>query len=264
MADAEQESNAPGDGDAASESGGEESVASAGKGSTGALDRTEEDFTRDGARDTGFMGKNSEVTWLQRLRQENAYGSPDTPEEEADFQKRVGGASPLGAEQAEPDAPKLPEVEDAFALHNSSYHLDDLAISTFDAVDPHEMPTPETARHLFNSYMARVHPTYPIVGKSILTSQFQKFLAGRIQNPPNQWLAIVNLIFAIGAKYSHLIQAEWEGDDRDHLIYFSRARLLALNGESIFAHPDLQHIQVVGLMAFYLLCTNQINRYAHN
>ena len=50
---------------------GEESEASAGAGSTGALDRTDEDFTRQQARDTGFMGKNSEVTWLQRLRQEH-------------------------------------------------------------------------------------------------------------------------------------------------------------------------------------------------
>lgn len=51
---------------------GAESEVSGGVGSTGALDRTDEDFTREGARQTGFMGKNSDVTWLQRLAQENA------------------------------------------------------------------------------------------------------------------------------------------------------------------------------------------------
>ncbi len=52
---------------------GAESVASAGAGSTGALDWTDEDFTREQASSTGFIGKTSEVTWLQRLRQENKH-----------------------------------------------------------------------------------------------------------------------------------------------------------------------------------------------
>jgi hypothetical protein len=55
------------------EESGAESEASAGAGSTGALDRTDEDFTREQARATGFMGKNSDVTWLQRLREQTKY-----------------------------------------------------------------------------------------------------------------------------------------------------------------------------------------------
>jgi hypothetical protein len=68
------------------------------------------------------------------------------------------------------------------------------------------------------------------------------------------------LIFAISARYSHLVRAEWRGDDRDHLVYFSRARLLSLSRDTIIQHPDLQQIQVTGLMALYLLCTSQVNR----
>jgi hypothetical protein len=83
-------------------------------------------------------------------------------------------------------------------------------------------------------------------------------MAGEV--PGRKWLAIVNLIFAISARYSHVVRAEWRGDDRDHLIYFSRARLLSLDGETLFQHADLQQIQVTALMALYLLCTNQINR----
>lgn len=45
---------------------------------------------------------------------------------------------------------------------------------------------------------------------------------------PNKWRAILNLIFAIGAKYSDLTKAKWRGDDRHHLIYFTRARMLGL------------------------------------
>lgn len=59
------------DADAASDASGAESEASGAAGSTGALDKTDEDFTREGAKATGFMGKNSDVTWMQRLRHEN-------------------------------------------------------------------------------------------------------------------------------------------------------------------------------------------------
>ena len=35
-----------------------------------------------------------------------------------------------------------------------------------------------------------------------------------------------------------------------------------MNGDALFSHPDLQQVQVEGLVAFYLLATGQINRYA--
>jgi hypothetical protein len=45
------------------------------------------------------------------------------------------------------------------------------------------------------------------------------------------------------------------------MIYFKCARTLSLNYDSVFSHPDLQQMQVKGLIFFYLLATNQINRY---
>ena len=41
-----------------------ESEVSIGAGSTEGLDRADEDFTRDSARDIGFMRKNLELTWM--------------------------------------------------------------------------------------------------------------------------------------------------------------------------------------------------------
>lgn len=239
---------------------GAESDASAGAGSTGALDRAEEDFTREGARDTGFLGKNSDVTWLRRLRQENRSGEDGQEGTEGSHapvtyfgatNKQPAGDSSSNLQQ---------EGEGEYSIHKTSYHLDDLSITTFQHVDPYEVPTADTARNLFNAYITRVHPTFPIVGKTNLTSQFQKFLSGQASRPPEKWLAILNLIFAIAAKYSHLIQADWKGDERDHLIYFTRARLLSVNSETVFQHPDLQVIQISGLISFYFLCISQINR----
>ena len=232
---------------------GAESDVSAGAGSTGALDRTEEDFTRDGARDTGFMGKNSEITWMQRLQVENKFG------DEKDMPNMSSTNVDSSKDTADSFNP-MAEAEAGFSVHETSYHLDDESVTTFEHVDPYEVPTAETARNLFDAYMTRVHPSFPIVSKINLTIQFQKFLSGQAQRPPEKWLAILNLIFAIAAKYSHLVQADWKGDERDHIIYFTRARLLSVNSETVFQHPDLQVIQITGLISFYFVCIHQINR----
>jgi Fungal specific transcription factor domain len=243
-----------------SEDSGEESEVSAGVGSTGAVDRIEEDFNRnEDARNTGFMGKNSEVTWLQKLRQENKFGSGDS---EIEFRKKTGGASPLFQRRspASENRKTLPDSVEGFSVNESSYHLDDFSISIPEAIEPYEVPPRETADCLFNAYLESVHPSFPIIGKATFSNQYKKFIEGSSTNPGARWLAILNMIFAIGAKYSHLVQAEWSGDERDHLIYFSRARLLSLNGNTIFNHPDLQQVQVAGLIAYYLIATGQINR----
>lgn len=249
--------------DVNTEASGAESEASGRAGSTGALDRTDEDFTRDGARATGFMGKNSDVTWMQRVRQENEYGeSPplsDADEDELHMHNIFSSSTQPKREPGDCTVP-LAEAADGFAVHDSSYHLDDQAINTYETVDPYETPPAETARILFDTYMQRVNPSFPIVGQVNLTAQFQRFVSKPMQNPPDKWLAIVNMIFAISAKYSHLIQADWRSDERDHLIYFNRARMLTIGQDTFFNHPDLQLIQAMGLMAFYLMGVSQINR----
>lgn len=246
------------DADSVSVNSADESDASAAAGSTGALDKTEEDFTRADASTTGFIGKNSELTWMQRLRQENKYGSP--PRESADPEVRRREKSASRQKKSTSSSAPPPAHEDGFTIQDSSYFLDNEPVSIYEAVEPYEMPTREMANNLFEAYITRVHPSFPIIGKNVLSLQYHKFVLGQLQRPPDKWLAILNLMFAIGAKYSHMIQAEWQADDRDHLIYFTRARMLSMNANTIFEHPDLQHIQIAGLMSFYMLCISQVNR----
>lgn len=202
---------------------------------------------------------------MQRIRQENKFGDP-LPQDADEKTRRVhtiANASnyPTTSNQHEGEVTTpLAEAADGFAIQNSSYHLDDLDVFTSDRVDPYDLPTPDHAQLLFSTFMQRVHPTFPIVGQVNLSTQFYRFIANSNQRPPDKWLAIVNMIFAISAKYSHLIQAEWRGDERDHAVFFSRARMLAISQDTFFMHPDLQTIQVIGLMAFYLKCIGQINR----
>ena len=145
-------------------------------------------------------------------------------------------------------------------INESSYHCDDLTLTPPSHVDPFEVPPQAVADMLFQSYLETVHPAFPIIGKHTFISQYQAFQLSQDHSKINQnWLAIVNLIFAIGARYSQLVQAEWSGDT-DHLVYFTRARILGFNSDAILGHADLQKIQIAGLISFYLLALNQINR----
>ena len=231
------------------EAAGEHKV-SARVGSTESLDQINEDFNRDvAARATGFHGKNSDITWMQRLKRASTEDSDEY-------------ALDPGVDDQKSPASETHHLSSGKAtISESSYHCDDLNVLISDEIDPYEVPAQATADMLFKSYLDTVHPAFPIVGKKTFSDQYQIFSASQDKRNINQnWLAILNLILAIGAKYSHLIQAEWRGDPRDHLIYFTRARLLGFNADHILGHAELQRVQITGLMTFYLMAINQINR----
>ncbi|KAL2003718.1 hypothetical protein VTN02DRAFT_2621 [Thermoascus thermophilus] len=216
-------------------------------GSFDEVDRVEEDFNRDEtARATGFIGKSSEITWLQKLGKELNHESDSQPEACSDGVQN-GQSSPSLASSSDP------------SVASSSYFLDDLNIAVRTQVDAYEVPSRETAGKLFNAYLTSVHPTFPIIGISTFVSQYQLFFSQPSVKPGNKWLAILNLIFAIAARYSHVVQAEWRDQEDDHQAYFSRARILSME-DQLFEHPDLQQLQVEGLASFYLLSIGQINR----
>ena len=220
--------------------------ASARAGSTESLDCIEEDYNRDPAsRATGYHGKNSEVTWMQQLKRPTSQ-NPKRDEDNDDDQDSLHYDNPRTG---------------LTPMNEASYHCDDLTLTPPGNIDPFEVPPQEIANMLFQSYLETVHPAFPIIGKNTFISQYQAFRLSADRTEINHnWLAILNLIFAIGAKYSHLIQAEWCSDKVDHLVYFTRARILGFNSDVIFSHAELQRVQVAGLMSFYLLALNQINR----
>lgn len=157
------------------------------------------------------------------------------------------------------------ETKDRYSLHSLNYHLDDLEISVPEPVQLYNMPSRQLADRLFDDYLNSVHPFFPIISKTLFRAQYQTFFDTTSQTnatrPGDKWLAILNIIFAIAAKHAHLIHAPWRGEEDDHLVFLARARLLSMNGEVLFSHPDLQQVQVEGLIAFYLLASDQINRF---
>ncbi len=146
------------------------------------------------------------------------------------------------------------------SISSSTYHCDDLPLSIADMnVDKYTMPPRVIADLLLQSYFDTVHPSFPVVCKINFVAEYQDFFVNP-GAPSDTWLAILNVMFAIGAKYAHLVEAEWAGPGGDHLVYFTRARLLGFNADSILGHASIQHVQLCGLLAFFLMSIHQINR----
>ncbi|KAL9609236.1 MAG: hypothetical protein Q9167_005971 [Letrouitia subvulpina] len=232
-------------------------------GSTDSLDHINEDFNRsETSRATGYIGKNSEISWIQKLRQEarersESDDSEASETEEASTSRRNVSFS-AGVESPRLNRGKLSRGPDA--ISKSTYHCDDLPLLDVAQVNAYELPPKTTADCLFEAYLESAHPVLPILGRITFVSQYHRFFENIRRDPGPKWLAILNLVFAIGARYSHLILAEWRGSENDHLIYFTRARLLGFNSHKVLEHAELQRVQIAGLMAFYLLATHQINR----
>lgn len=213
---------------------------------TDSLDLLDEDLhISDRARATGFVGRNSEVQWLRAA----ALAQNDRPDDELGGQRRGSFAPGLTNEQIS-----------SYSFWSDAENVD---IDFF--VDPYDLPQLEIAERLLACYMSKVHDSFPILPRKTFEDQFRKYFAalsnGNAPRLSPKWQAILNLVFAIGAKYSHLSKASWQADARDHLIYQARARAFGLNESTMTDHPDMPQIQSLGLLAFYWLSVGQISRY---
>ncbi|KAI9735695.1 MAG: hypothetical protein M1818_006303 [Claussenomyces sp. TS43310] len=223
-----------------SEASNGEDFASADVGSTGSIDNINEDPNRDEtARAIGFMGKNSAITWVQRARKESE-------------QNLGSGGKPM------PTGSSNHYVESSYLARDSDFPTVDEEL-----VNPFEIPTARVARALVNTYFEKVHPIFPVLIKNNFLRELEEFLQGTIEEVTEEqqnWLCLLNVIFAIGSRCSHVLGTEWRGDVRDHLIYIARSRRLGLDSRAIYKDPELNHTVNLCLFGIYFLCTEQINK----
>lgn len=204
------------------------------------VDHTEEDFNRDDkVQAMGFVGEHSEIAWLYRLKR--------------DLDQNC---STLAGENS--DRPSISSV---------NYFHDDTGtgISTRDSLDLSIRPPRHVADKLVDDYFHSVHPAFPIIGKELFLNQYRYFYSQTFYwnanvRPKNRWLAMLNLVFAIAARHSLLVENTPSLDPGDHLVYFARAWRLSIGHTVLLDHPNLQQVQVEGLIALYLLAIGQVNR----
>lgn len=211
---------------------------------------------------TGYVGKSSEVQWLRRLQREmecrevtpstpsSSYGPPGTSSESA--KRRMEAMK-----QRQQRMPSIP-------TSTSTFYLDVEGVEVDYAVEPYKLPTIEVAQRLLDRYMSTVQDTFPVLSKQTFTDQVRHYYTSVTQGTPyrvpEKWLAILNFVFAIGARFSHSTEADWQADSRDHIVYQSRAHMLNLDEPSLVHQPDLMRVQITALFAFYSLTVGNVNR----
>lgn len=242
---------APAEGNRDDPSPGEANV-SGSVGSNDDLDLVDEDLLRSReSRAAGFVGQNSEVQWLRSLK---------TKMENPEFARSTnqppyglpGSSSKAASHRVDTSHARQKSSQPQSILHisNSTFYLDGNDLEIDIMVDPYELPPPKTVEMLFDCYMQTVHTSFPIVPMGF-QEQFCSYIESVKRSRPYQvsksWQAVLNLVLAVGAQYSHLIQAEWRADDRDHIVYMTRAtRILGLDKlTTTFPAPTLASIQVI-------------------
>lgn len=136
-------------------------------GSTGSLDHIDEDFNRTAASQaTGFMGKNSELAWMQRLKKQ---ADP------------VGQTAMLISKKLDARMNPASLQENLhYPINESTYHCDDLSMLVPNRVEPFEVPPRQTADMLFEFYLDTVHPAFPIIGKTTFFAQYDTYYSKNV------------------------------------------------------------------------------------
>ena len=215
-------------------------------GSLEAVDEVDYDVNRtDHSRAAGNLGKSSEITWMRRLEQDTE-------------QQRKGHPGEINLDFHQSDK----NMDHRPLPYELNYHLDDVGIGVSEPVQMYWMPPRALADSLFETYMRVAHPYFPIINRPLFCDQYRRFF-DELAVPGDKWLAILNMIFAIAMVYANVAELEDHGNPQDHLLYLTRTRMLSMGGDNVFSHPDLQQVQIEGLIAFYLLSTDQVHRYAN-
>lgn len=231
----------------------DESRVSASVGSDQDLDYLDEDLLDElRPSETGYMGRNSQVRWMRTLHRKLDRSSS----EPSDLSYPPPGSSD-GAFAKRSEALYARQEESRFnsPLSNYNFYLDNENLQEIEQVDPYAIPPLDTAKKLWTFYKRAVHDPIRILDENFepqLGTYYRAIQAGGNVKPAARWAAILNLVFAIGARYSHLVGADWQADDHDHLVYMSRAvHFLGLKSmATLVCAPDKLLIQVSAISRY--------------
>jgi hypothetical protein len=186
------------------------------------IDLLDEDLL-PGPSETGYLGRNSQVQWMRTLQLK-------LDQAEGKF-SHLPHAPPEGDHEAiakRADAPYLHQQQplSSRALKDYYFYLDKDPVDDVKTVHPDIIPSAKTAERLFDIYQSAVVTPFQILDDQFrdqLGTYYELVQRGGALNVCPKWKAIMNLVFAVGARFSQLVDADWQADDCDHSIYMARA-----------------------------------------
>ncbi|CBY02337.1 predicted protein [Plenodomus lingam JN3] len=152
-----------------------EAFVTASVGSNDHVDMLNEDLMRNReARETGYIGQNSEIQWLRSVQRQSEAGNSDP------YGQRYGppGSSREAADaraEALHDRRKHTNPGSMGYVTDTTFYLDSDNIEVDIAVDPYEMPNLNVAERLFDCYVNTVHDTFPLIPLDF-EDQFRQYI----------------------------------------------------------------------------------------
>ncbi|OAL51635.1 hypothetical protein IQ07DRAFT_630471 [Pyrenochaeta sp. DS3sAY3a] len=216
------------------------------------------------SKESGYKDQNSEIQWLRNFQQQTEGGVMDIHGQiygmQASYRANTnnGNVSPNKRTKPTEHIPTTHTTDATFCLDSETIEVDTI-------VDPYEVPRPEVADYLIDCYMKTIHSSFPVLPVHF-EKQLRKYITSIRNNRPFQipdkWRAIMNLIFAIGAKFSNITSSYLDHEDCNHLVYMTRAvHLLELKSTVVvISGPDLGLVQATGLLSLYFLVIGHVSR----
>lgn len=114
------------------------------------------------------------------------------------------------------------------------------------------LPHRSLADELITSYFRHVHLLYPFLHRPSFQAQYER-MWGSIYRQDEEWLALMNVVFALGIRFVQTYGNETTASDK----FFGYARGLVSTEQ--MAKPTLQTLQLLLLQALYFQFTNRPN-----
>ncbi|KAK5273911.1 hypothetical protein LTR96_000511 [Exophiala xenobiotica] len=187
----------------------------------------------------GFIGKISEVSWLARAQHH-----------------LISGVDRRSARQGQPS--------DGDAATQLTYFMDEEDILSVDEdyVDPLHWPGQPAVHILSEAFFHSVPNALHGISREQFLGELHTFAQyhGSLSWDQRRWLALSNLIWAVGSRWLHRsMLADLPGLD-NHLLYYARARALGLDHRVILGDPDIHSVKKLGLLSLYLYINGSVTR----
>ena len=196
----------------------------------------DDNFIHEGSQPRAFAGQSSDMQWMRRLANELKYEASERKQSQLPF---------------------------PFFTRSSIFTEDNESAVVGDNVDPFQLPIGTTADALVDGYFTTVHVSFPILHQPLFKHQYNKLKLvwhKPVEFEDTMFITTLQLVLAIGAVHARLSSSVEVSDDRDHLLYFVRARMLAVDSGVLNDQVHLGQAHVFGLGAMYCLVTDQMNR----
>jgi hypothetical protein len=210
-------------------------------GSPGRLDLlTHSIDIRRGKGTVGFIGKISEISWITRAS--SYLVSPDN-------MHPSGQATTL---QRKP-------------VTQLGYFMDDENLLSVDEdyVNAFHWPGGVAVQILSEGFFHALQSIFDFFARDEFLAELHQFPHHQTSFTWEQrrWLALTNLIWAIGSKWVHHAMLNDEPEVENHLVYYARARALGLDHRVMLDAQTFYGVKALGMLSFYLFMNGSVTRY---